>query len=130
MAQLILIDTDILIDVGRNIEEAVDCLTNIEQQNYSAISVITKMELLVGSRNKKELKEIEKFIERFQIINLNEAISDKAFGLLKEYRLSHGLLIPDALIGATAIVSGVPLVSKNQRDFKFIKELELIDYPS
>lgn len=129
MAQLILIDTDILIDVGRNIEEAVNYLARIEQQKVSGISTITKMELLVGSRNKRELKEIEEFVLRFQIINLNETIADKAFDLLKDYRLSHGLLIPDALIAATAIASGVPLVTKNQRDFKFIKGLKLIGYP-
>lgn len=129
MAQLILIDTDILIDVGRNTEEAVNYLAHIEQQNVAGISAITKMELLVGSRNKRELKEIEEFILRFQVINLNDIIADKAFDLLKEYRLSHGLLIPDALIAASAIASDVSLVSKNQRDFKFIKGLKLIDYP-
>ncbi len=39
--------------------------------------------------------------------------------LLRRYRLSHGLLLADALIAATALVEGMPLVSKNQRDYRW-----------
>nr|MDQ2686882.1 PIN domain-containing protein [Armatimonadota bacterium] len=45
------------------------------------------------------------------------------------YRLSHGLLIPDALIAATALVHDIPLLTKNQRDFRFIAGLRLLPYP-
>jgi hypothetical protein len=50
-------------------------------------------------------------------------------GLLHQYRLSHGLQIPDAVIAATALTEGVPLVSKNQRDYRFIPDLQLLPYP-
>jgi predicted nucleic acid-binding protein len=43
--------------------------------------------------------------------------------------LSHGLLIADALIAATAIISDLSLVSKNQRDYQFIEDLHLRPYP-
>ncbi|WP_245536663.1 PIN domain-containing protein [Thiothrix nivea] len=49
--------------------------------------------------------------------------------LLQQYRLSHGLLIPDGLIAATAIEAGIPLISKNQKDYRFIQELQLLPYP-
>lgn len=52
-----------------------------------------------------------------------------AIELLKRYRLSRGLLIADALISATAIVHDAKLVSKNQRDYRFITELHLLPYP-
>ena len=45
---LTIVDTDILIDAGRNVREAVACLTDIEQQSGLAISAITQMELLAG----------------------------------------------------------------------------------
>jgi hypothetical protein len=48
---------------------------------------------------------------------------------LKSYRLSHGLLIADALIAATAISSDLSFVSKNQRDYRFIEDLQLLPYP-
>ena len=129
-ADMIVIDTDILIDAGRHIEEALDCLQQVEQKFLASVSVVTQMELIVGCRNKKELNSIEHFLERFQIISLNEQISDKAIDLLKQYRLSHGLLIADALIAATAYVTDIPLISKNQNDYRFIENLNLLPYPN
>jgi len=54
---------------------------------------------------------------------------DKATQLLRQYRLSHGLLIADGFIAATAIAWRHPLASKNQRDYRFIEELMLLSYP-
>ena len=53
---LIIVDTDILIDVGRGDKTAIDCLQRIDQQFELTISVVTQMELMVGCRNKVELK--------------------------------------------------------------------------
>ena len=127
---MIIIDTDILIDAGRCIDEALNCLQQIEDKFSSAVSTITQMELIVGCRNKNEMGLLEHFLERFQIISLNEHISDTATDLLKKYRLSHGLLIADSLIAATAIVSDIPFISKNQRDYRFIEDLNLLPYPN
>lgn len=124
-----IIDTDILIDAGRGIQEAVDRLNAIAASTIPTISVITQMELIVGCRNKSELQKLAKFLEQFQIAQLDETISSKAVALLQQYRLSHGLLIADSLIAATAVTWDMPLISKNQRDYKFISELELLPYP-
>lgn len=129
MSDLLIVDTDILIDAGMKIEQAINLLKNYEQHAQLAVSVITKMELVVGCRNKSELHDTEKFLQRFKIIALSEIISQKADELLWTYRLSHGLLIADSLIAATAISWNYLLVSKNQRDYRFIKELNLLPYP-
>lgn len=130
MTGSVLIDTDIIIDMGRNIKEAVDCVSNMAQKSIMAVSAVTYMELIVGCRNKKELIQLNQFISSFEIIRLNNQISDIASDLLHSYRLSHGLLIPDALIAATALFFECPLISKNQRDYRFIEELNLLPYPS
>ena len=91
--------------------------------------MVTQMELLVGCQNKKELSKLERFLERFQIIAFDATISNTTVDLLQKYRLSHNLLIPDALIAATAITHNLPLASKNQRDFRFIESLNLLKYP-
>jgi predicted nucleic acid-binding protein len=129
MNELIIIDTDILIDVARQVDVAVEYLNEVEQKSTVAISVITLMELLSGCRNKTEMRHTERFIQRFQVIKLSASISDTATNLLRQYRLSHSLAIPDGLIAATAIVLDQPLVSKNQRDYRFIKSLQLLPYP-
>ena len=55
--------------------------------------------------------------------------SPTAVDLLRRYRLSHGLLIADALIAATCLALGLPFITKNQGDYRFIMELRLLSYP-
>jgi predicted nucleic acid-binding protein len=62
-------------------------------------------------------------------MEITSQISDRATQLMQEYFLSHGLLIADALIAATAIENEIPLLTKNQSDFRFIKALHLLSYP-
>ncbi|MBI3913531.1 MAG: type II toxin-antitoxin system VapC family toxin, partial [Chloroflexi bacterium] len=129
MPDFVIVDTDVLIDAGRNIADAVTCLEQVEHQASLAISVVSEMELVVGCRNKAELRTLDKFLSRFRVMKLNEPTSDIAIDLLRRYRLSHGLLIADALIAATALSQIVPLVTKNGRDYRFIAELRLLPYP-
>lgn len=129
MPDLVAVDTDVLIDAARSVSEAVTCLERVEQNATLAISAITEMELIVGCRNKAELRSLEQFLARFRVLPLNEQVSDTAVDLLRRYRLSHGLLIADALIVATALSSGIPFVSKNERDYRFIAGLRLLSYP-
>ena len=129
MPDSILIDTDVIIDASRNRPEAVQCLEVIELQASLAISVVTQMELIVGCRDNSELRSLERLLLRFQLFQLTEQISDTAVNLLTQYRLSHGLLIADALIASTAISINQPMVTKNQRDYRFIEGLQLLDYP-
>jgi hypothetical protein len=126
---LTIVDTDVLIDAALQISKAIDCLDGLEQNSMLAISVITQMELFVGCRNKTELGNTKRFLQRFQVLKLSDQISDKAIDLLLQYRLSHGLAIPDALIAATAITFNQPYISKNQRDYRFISGLRLLPYP-
>lgn len=129
VATNIIVDTDILIDCGRGVAEAVNWLQMAETKHTVATTVVTQMELLVGCRNKSELRSVMKFLTRFLVIQLNEGISQQAVKLLIDYRLSHGLLIADALIAAAAMNLGWSLVSKNQRDYRFIAGLDLQPYP-
>jgi len=123
------VDTDILIDAARQVREAVDSLQKTEQRSALAVSVISQMELFVGCRNKTELRNTERFLQRFQVITLNDQACHAAVDLLRQYRLSHGLAIPDALIVATAMTLGCEFITKNQRDYRFINGLELLSYP-
>jgi predicted nucleic acid-binding protein len=130
VASLVVVDTDILIEASRAVEEALACLDQLEDRSELAVSAVTEMELVVGCRDKAELRALDKFLNRFQVISLSERMSDAAVDLLRRYRLSHGLLIADAVIAATALVLDTPLISKNQRDYRFIAGLNLLSYPN
>ena len=126
---MVIVDTDILIDAGRGLADAVACLQGVEKRSTLAISVVTQMELLVGCQNKAEQRALERFLKRFQVVKLTEPISDTAIDLLRRYRLSHGLLIADSLIAATALSLNESFVTKNQGDYRFIAGLQLLPYP-
>ncbi len=128
MPDLTLLDSDILIDAGRGIKDAIEYVERIEMESTLAIGTVTQMELIVGCHNKAELRNVEQFLKRFKVIKLSEQISDVAVDLLRRYRLSHGLLMPDALIAATAISLDISFATKNQRDYRFIEELRLLPY--
>lgn len=130
MSGVTIVDTDILIDAARRVTEAVACLDQIEHTATLAITVVTEMELLIGCQNKTEQRNLERFLQRFQVLRLNENTCDQAVELLRQYRLSHGPLIPDAMIAATAMTLGCPLISENQRDFRSIGGLQLLPYPA
>jgi predicted nucleic acid-binding protein len=104
-------------------------LEHMEQQTTLGISVISQTELMVGCRDKREWRLLDRFLRRFRIVTLNEAIADAGVSLLRQYWLSYGLLIADALIAATALTAASPLVTKSQRDYRFREGLELLPYP-
>jgi len=87
------------------------------------------MELIVGCRNKTELRQLDELLKFFQIVKLTSQISDRAVFLLRQYRLSHGLLLADALIAASALAPNIAFITKNQRDYRFIEGLNLLTYP-
>lgn len=121
-----LLDTTLLIDLSRGNEQAADF---IEQQKKQipllAVSIVSAMELVVGCRNKQEVKLAQQLIAEFSLIPLSAAISNQAYQWLITYSKSHGLLIPDALIGATALVEELELVTDNIKDFKMLAGLQL-----
>jgi hypothetical protein len=122
-----LIDTDVLIDYLHKIEIAEKFLESIrDNEDDLIISIITKMELIQGCRNKREMFVILDILEEFQLIHVTEQISWKAEELMENYTMSHGLLIPDAIIAATAINMDLVLYSRNVRHFSIIDGLKLL----
>jgi predicted nucleic acid-binding protein len=129
MSETIIIDTDIIVDVARGSERAASFLDEMKSLHVLAISSITEMELIVGCENKRELAHLESFLSDFKRVKLDESITDEAVELVRQFRLSHGLLIADALIAATAKITGTEFISKNYKHFRFIPGLNLRKYP-
>lgn len=126
--ELILIDTDVLIDYSRGIDQSRERLKDLETDHILSISVVTQLELMVGCENKAEFKSLQEFLRDLEIIQLDSSISQTAVELFENYRLSHGVLIPDMLIASTALSLDIPLLSKNRKDFRFIDGMELLKY--
>jgi predicted nucleic acid-binding protein len=113
----VLIDTDVLIWMTRGHAGAA---VKLETLTPWRISAVTYMELAQGCRNKDELMLVKKGLSFCQtrIVPISTSISDCAMQLIDTYALSHGLKMGDALIAATAIDSGLTILTANIKHFK------------
>ena len=121
---MILCDTNIFIGAFNGKQNAIDTMEQIGFENI-VISSITLMELYQGMGNKHELTQMKKKIKYYDVIEINSQISKLATTFIENYKLSHGLQIPDALIGATAVVHKIELFTFNIKDFSFMPDLKL-----
>ena len=67
MVERTLIDTDVLVDASRGVQEAVAYLAGVEDQTDLITTVVTEMELIVGCRNKSELRGWSVFSADFRL---------------------------------------------------------------
>ena len=123
-------DTDVLIDYARGVATAVAALDAARREAQPMASVVTYLELLAGCRDKRELSILDAFMATLRLVHIDVVISRCTQDLMRAYRLSHGLRLPDALIAATALTNGWALISKNQKDYRFIPGLRLPPYPT
>jgi predicted nucleic acid-binding protein len=122
---MVLCDTNIFIHAFNGRQATIDRLQEIGLEQV-ALSVITVMELYQGMSNKTELARMKRKIRYYDVVEIDNAISRLAASLMENFRLSHSLQIPDAIIGATAVIHQIPFYTYNTKDFDFIPGINLI----
>jgi len=103
-----LLDTNILIDYLRGIPQA---KSELERYDHCAISVITWMEVMVGTTAQTKAGT-EAFLSGFALMALDEAVAQRAVAIRQEKRIK----LPDAIVWATAQVHNCILVTRNTKD--------------
>lgn len=93
----------------------------------AAIDATIYIECLQGSKSNREKRVIEKYLMRFPLLPITSASSIRAIELIRNYSNSHGLMLPDALIAATALENDLAVVTYNIDDFKFIQGLKYLE---
>ncbi len=104
-----LFDTNILIDSVRGVDAATELL---ERYADGTISIMTWMEVLAGAPPTLE-QPTRTFLSRFTILQIDEAIAEEAVLLRRARRLK----LPDAIIWASARMTGRTLVTRDIKDF-------------
>ncbi len=89
----------------------------------AAISIITRIEVLSFPMTADERQQAEELLAQFDETPLQEAIVQRTIAL----RQQHRIRLPDAVIAASALERGVPLVTRNVRDFQGIPGLTLLN---
>ncbi|MBK7617015.1 MAG: type II toxin-antitoxin system VapC family toxin [Burkholderiales bacterium] len=117
-----LVDTDVLIWHLRGYSQAT---RRLDQLSALTLSAVSYLEVLQGMRNKAEFIAVQKMLQRRQatMLPVTEAITRRATELMEAMTLSHGLQMGDALIAATALEHGLPVLTGNVRHFAAIPSL-------
>ncbi len=118
-----LLDSDILVEYLRNRPQAIDYVDALE--GNLLISVITVAELIAGARNQVERQSIELFLAALEVIPIDYAIAKQGGLFRQQYKQSHGTGLDDALIAATAELTGATLISFNRRHFPMIANFQV-----
>ncbi len=118
------IDTDVFIWYMKGNQNAYKTIKNSKP---FFISVVTYMELVQGMRDKNELNNLRRALHEWdsRILYISEEISTKAMFFVEQHFLSHSIQLADALIGATAISHGFPILTGNDKHYKILKDLQI-----
>ena len=107
-----LLDTNVLIYYLNGDSVAIDFVD--KNLHISAISSITYLEILVFSYDEEEDKQVRDFLNLFKIYDIEKDILDIAIQTYRKKRVK----LADNIIGSTAQLYNLTLVTRNVSDFK------------
>jgi predicted nucleic acid-binding protein len=120
---LIIVDSCVFIKAFRKDIVAVNDLSGI--RSFTAYSVITELELLIGANTKTKKEALKEIFKSYYGIPLTPEISNKAVEIMNYYISGQQTIsVPDCLIAASSIITGYPILTYNKKDFDFIKGVE------
>ncbi|MFC0633469.1 type II toxin-antitoxin system VapC family toxin [Brevundimonas balnearis] len=99
-----------------------------------AISSVVFMELLhgarVSARPRQHRMEVEDFVDRLRVLDLDQAAADHAADIKADLRLKGTPIgVHDTLIAGHARSRGMVLVTGNLKEFRRVDGLRCIDWP-
>ncbi len=122
MAELILLDTDVLVDFFRGHRKAVAFVK--ARCPRIILSSIVVAELYTGVKGDAEQEALENFISLFRVVPVSAEIA-RAGGLYKrDYGKSHGVGLADAILAATAEAENAELKTLNTKHYPMLKGLK------
>jgi predicted nucleic acid-binding protein len=108
----LLIDTDVFVD---HVRGAAELRPGRHRLHYS---VITRAELMAGNSASDQIRLL---LAPFRELGVTSDVADRAGRIRRE----TALLLPDALIAATALEAGMALVTRNEKHFNAVRQLRL-----
>ena len=112
-----LLDSDVLIWHLRGDPKIADCVFELAGRGRIGLSAIARAEVLQGMRE-PERKATLGFLDACETLPVVVETADRAGEIVRTFQ-SRGVTIalPDALIGATALLAGLPLYTCNPRHY-------------
>ena len=118
---MILLDTDILIDIQRGHLPAIAWFAELNE--LPSVSGFVVMELIQGAQNSQQVRTVLKLVAPLPIVWPTEADCNRALSDFTSYHLSYKLGLIDSLIGAVAVGASAKLCTFNVKHYKAIPGL-------
>ena len=131
----VVIDTDILIDLLRNITKVVDPIREMEKKEYLlSTTIINAFELFHGAykskKHEENLASTKKLLKRLIILKMGLRSAQNAGRIYAELEAKgQPIGLRDAMIGAIALTTGYTLATRNVEHLQKIKGLNLMPLP-
>lgn len=103
------VDTDVVIDHLRGHRR-------LSADVVMAYSTVTRCELFSGT---DDVASVRAVLDALVEVSVDRDIAERAGAI----RRDHGVTVPDAIVAATALGRGLPLVTRNTRHFRGITGL-------
>lgn len=118
-------DTNVVIDLvlGRLPAASATWLDAQLTKQQVVISVITRIELLGKLVPAPEAAFLQSFVQAVDVLPLAEPVIQHTILLRQQHRTK----LPDAIIAATALAHGLPLLTRNTGDFGALPGLQVLD---
>jgi len=131
----VVIDTDILIDLLRNVKKVLEFISNMEREGYIlSTTIINAFELYHGAyRSKKQAENLastRKLLERLIILGMGLKSAENAGRIYTELEVrGQAIGLRDTMVGAIALTRGYTLATRNIEHLQKIPGLTLIPAP-
>ena len=124
-----LLDSDVVIWHLRGYPAVVELVLALARRGRIGLSAIARAEVLFGMRDPERQLTL-RFLDSCETLPVTAETADRAGEISRGFR-SHGitLSLPDALIGATALLASIPLYTCNPRHYP-MPDLDLRAVPS
>ncbi|MCH8054799.1 MAG: type II toxin-antitoxin system VapC family toxin [Deltaproteobacteria bacterium] len=126
-----LLDTNFIIGLLRSFDAYWAYLDGLLDQSLPAISTITRAEVYAGCHPQEE-KETKTLLDYFITVPVESSTADMAGQYVCQFsRQGITLHLEDALIGATAVIEGLNLVTQNVSHFPMLSlDKNLLHFPT
>ncbi len=124
MGKRYLIDTNVIIDYTGGLlpDNAYSFIEKLFENSFE-VSNITYIEVLGFNEVPEKLSKLEDLMNMASIVDLDNLVTKQTINLRRKLKIK----LPDAIIAATAIAYNMTLVSRNEKDFAKIKDLNVIN---
>jgi tRNA(fMet)-specific endonuclease VapC len=120
---MILLDTDVMVDILRGYEPAKEWL---EAADEIGVPGLVAMELIQGCQNAREQKQLERSLSEYQLYWPDEDGCNRALASFSSHHLGDDIGLLDALIAETAIAANAELATFNVKHYRVLRGLQSI----